>query len=307
MSKKIKVFRNFTFSQMSQEDPEVKAWFNGSFMAVGPYYSGKVPGSGLSFQEQRLLLPYILSVEANDKDFRKKVENHYHEVITKIPADGVELEIGLEDDSRPLSEDNLPLNIKDYVSYRHIKHSPEVAENKDTAERYGHLKKYYIEDTDAVTVENVAISDLEDRAFALYIGTKDDQLKVDQILTMLGVVVRDLNASEKQLKFKSMATKQVHMNVTDQKNSFQKFIDLCQDKDLSIKFLIQELVGAQVLEKVGRRILLRETGQELGEDMKDAVMFLNSPKNSKILNVLKAEYQAKVKKDASLAPETIKD
>lgn len=307
MSKKIKVFRNFTFSQMSQEDPEVKAWFNGAFMAVGPYYDGRVPGSGLSFQEQRLLLPIVLSVEADDKQFRKTVENYYHELLTKVPAAGMELEIGLEDDSKPLSELNMPLNVKDFVAYRHLKGSPEVAPNRDIAEKYGHLKKYYIEDTDALAVANVAISELEDKAFSLYINTKDDQIKVDQILTMMGVTIRNMPPSEKQLKFKSFATKTVNLPIPEQRDAFQKFIDLCKDKDLSVKFLIQELIGAQVLEKVGTNILLRETGAILGENMKDAVLFLNNAKNSKTLNVLKAEYQTKVKKDASLAPENIEE
>src|SRR5690606_19206039 len=124
------------------------------FRAVGPYYQGRVPGSGLTFQEQKLLLPDVIGVEANDKDFRREVEKFYHEILTKIPDAGIELEIGLENDNEPLSESNMPLNIKDYVIYRHIINSPQVAKDKDTADRWGHLKPFYIEDQEKVASEN---------------------------------------------------------------------------------------------------------------------------------------------------------
>jgi hypothetical protein len=304
MSKTIEVKRSLTFGEMSQEDPQVKAWFDQSFRPIGPYYKGKTVGTGLSFEEQKILLPLHLSIESNDKGFRLAVTDFYHNILTRVPIEGLELEIGLEDDSKPLSEDNMPLNLKDYITYRHIIGHLHVAKDEDEAQRESITKKFYLVDTAKISAAAVAVSDLEDKAIAVYFEHKDNLIKVDQVLTMSAVDIRSLSSKDKQIKFKQLATKDTTISGADQVAALNKFIDLCKDEDLPLKYMVEELIGAQILERVGASILYRETGSVLGDNMREAVLHLKSAKNSKMLNILKAEYQVKVKKESSLAPET---
>ena len=294
MSKTIEFYRHFNRLELSQDDPEVKAWFGQSFRAIGPYYDGKVTATGLSFKEQRFLLPELLGVEETDKDFRKSVNNFYDSLITKIGKDGLKLEVGLEDDNLPLSETNLPINVKDYVIYRHACKHPDVAENKESAEK-SVTKKFYMVNPEAVSADVIKTNDLEDEAMGLYFKYKDDTIKVDQILTIMGKNIKSLKKEEKVVELKRLSVKNPNINEFEQKETLERFIKVCNDKDLESRFLIQELIGAQYLEKVGTAILIRESGEKLGDSMKEAIQFINNPKNSRTLNILKAQYGFKVK------------
>lgn len=304
MSRLIIIHRKLSFSQEAHNDPEVLDWFNQSLKTIGPYWKGRVVGTGLTYQEQRLLLPYVIGVEAEDKDFRKQVELYYHEILTKVPPQGLKLEIGLEDDSQPLSDHNLPLNIQQYVIYRHAIGHPKMAQNLSEAER-NPIKSLYIHDPEQVSNTDIQLSILEDQAIASYFKYKDDEVKVDQILTMLGVSVKGLSLPEKAIRLKGFTKKDAAKGDLENQADFTRFIDICEDPDLMLKYLIQEMVGAQILERQGTTIFIKESGEPLGANAKEAVLFLKNPKNSRIYNMLRGHYETVVRKGAKL-PE-IKD
>lgn len=303
MQKFIEIKRHFSIGEMSQEDPEVKIWMGQSFRAVGPYNdkTGKAVATGLTFTEQRLLLPEVLGIEASDKDFRKVVTNFYNGFITPIPKEGRKLIISLENDAEELSETNPPQNIMDYITYRHVTGHPEVAKDKAEAER-NIFKKFYIVDPDGVTQEAVRLNKLEDEAYTLYMHYKDDNIKVDQLLTMLGVNIRNMKREDKVLKLKSAAQKNASLNDAEQKEVLDNFIKVCKDKDLEYKYLIQEMIGAQYLQRVGNNIIYAESGKKVGDNMEDAVLYFKNPKNSRDLNLLKAQYEQKLRKGKEYLP-----
>ncbi len=299
----IEIHRHFNLSEMSQEDPEVKAWLGQSYRAIGPYFEhgGKSPATGLTFEEQRLLLPEILGMEASDKDFRKTVTNFYHEIITSVPKEGRKLQVSLSNDNEALSDKNMPINIRDYVTMRHVIGHPEVAQDKATAERL-YFKKYYIHDPDGAVESAVSLNKLEDKAMVLYMKHKDDAIKTDQILTMLGVNISKLKTDDKVLKLKAAAQKDNRLNEFEQKDAFNRFISVCEDKNLEYKYLIQEMIGAQYLRRVGNSIVYSESGDKIADSMEEAVLYFKNPKNSRQLNLLKAEYQTKIKKSSDYLP-----
>lgn len=302
MSKIVFVHRLVSFGQMAHTDKDVLHWFSQSFQAVGPYWKGKIVATGLSSIEQRILMPHLHSVEFTDKDFRKKTEEYFTNILTKIPAKGLRLEIGLEDDSINISESNMPLNIENYVAYKHLKNYPLIAPSKDEAER-DPTKKFYIFDPAVSTKTNVDLNKLEDAAIKAYFDFKDDSMKVNQILTMLGYDIRKMNPENKTVTLKELAKRTTGKGDEEQKVELEKFINICNDKDLAVKYLIHELIGAQVLIKVGSNILDKETGKSIGENMQDAVLFLTNPKNSKDFNVYRAKYDNIVDKANSLTIE----
>lgn len=303
MNKTIEVHRHFNLVEMQQEDPSVKAWLGEAFRPIGPYFetNGRATATGLSFAEQAVLMPVVLGIEKQDKDFRRAVTKYYDEILTNVPKDGLKLNISLENDSKPLSEDNLPIALKDYIIYRHLIGHRDVAKDKTEAQTLPY-KRFYVVDPNKVAAESVKINDLEDKAMTLYFRFKDDTIKVDQILTMMGISVKNMKKEQKTLELKKFTTKKPGTPEHVQTELFKRFIDVCEDTDLEYKFLVEELVGAQVLERIGTNILFKESGERLGDDMKEAVLFLKNAKNSKTLNMLKANYQMKVKKGVFESP-----
>jgi hypothetical protein len=146
----------------------------------------------------------------------------------------------------------------------------------------------------------MALNKLEDEALSQYFKYKDEELKIDQILTLLGISITKLTPSDKVLAFKKAASKPENKNEIEQKVALQRFIDLCNDSDLTYKYLIQELIGAQILEKAGTSILIKESGEVIGENVKAAVIYLKNPKNGRVYNSLRAQYETVVKKGHKL-------
>jgi len=301
MSKKIEVHRHFNLVEMSQTDPEVKAWLGLTYRPIGPYFKDKATATGLSFEEQRLLLPEVLGLEATDKDFRRKVIEFYDSLLTPVPKDGLKLEIGLEDDSQPLSTSNLPIHTLDYLRYRHLIGHRDVAESKAEAERqFG--KRFYIVDPEKEAKGALDINQLEDEATTIYMSHKDNPIKLDQILTMMGVNINSLKMADKVLKLKELSQKNKKLNKIEQEEAFKRFIRTAKDKDLEYKYLIEEMIGSQYLKRVGNNILYRESGKLVGENLEDAVLYFKNPKNSRELNLMKAEYHTLVKKGDEYLP-----
>ncbi len=296
------IHRQLSFAQAAHIDEDVRDWFNQAFKVISPYWKGKVVGTGLTVTEQRILMPYLHGTETDDKDFRKKTELYFHEILTRVPAKGLKLEIGLEDNSLPLSDSNLPLNIQEYVVYRHALGYPGLAMSKDDADRSPSLKHFYLVDPDKVANTDLKINELEDKAIAAYFKYKDDELKVDQILTVLGTSLKNLSTADKVIKLKTLSKRNAEKGEHEQQQELQRFVDVCEDQDLAMKYLIQELIGAQILERIGTAIHMRESGDLLGGNAREAVLFLKNPKNSKVYNMLRGQYQSVVKK-GSVLPE----
>lgn len=297
----IEVHRYFSLVEMQQDDPEVKAWLGQTYRGIGPYFKDKITATGLSFEEQKILMPSIIGIEYSDKDFRKSVVRFFDELVTSVPKDGLKLQIGLEDSTKPLSENNMPLHPMDYIRYRHLKEHRDVAANRQEAEK-GFGKKYYILDPEEVSKKALDINTLEDTCTELYMRFKDDNIKVDQILTMLAVNITKMKPEEKILKLKFFAQKNPKLNVSEQREAFEKFKTIATDKDLEYKYLITEMIGAQYLKRVGNAIYYNESGKPIGDRMEDAVSYFKNPKNSRELNLLKAEYSTKIKRGDEYLP-----
>jgi hypothetical protein len=297
MSKTIEVHRHFNLVEMQQDDPSVKAWLGEAFKPIGPYFEpgGKAVGTGLSFKEQNILMPEQLGIESTDKDFRRAVTDFFHNILTNVPKDGLKLEVGLEDDKAELSKDNMPINVREYIIFRHLLKHPQVAPDRPTAEREI-MRRFYLVDPHKVAASVNAINKTEDEALGLYFKHKDNPIKVDQILTMMGINARDMKRDQKVVKLKQLASKDPKLNSTEQAELFKNFIETCNDVNLETKYLVEELIAIKYLKRIGTSVLIDESNESLGDNMDEVIHFLNNPKNSKTLNVLKAQYQFKVKK-----------
>lgn len=248
------------------------------------------PLTGLTIGEENLLLPLVLNIPKEDRDFRQKVTDYYHSITTRVKGgdEGTSLEIGLEFGGDEISEDgkflnNPPLNVGQYLAYKHAIVHPEVAESK-LAGKGNSMKYYYVYDPATVTQDNVDLSDLKDKAVEAYLQVKKDKKKVDMYLTLLDVKLGSLNEGEKILKLREIAEKKP-----------AAFNKVHSDKNKAIAYFIDQVTLYKIFTKVGTRYLATESGEELGRDRKETIQYLKDSKNTLQLNTFKGQLRDALK------------
>ena len=204
-SRIVKIFRKGTFIEGAQkaQAPEFMAMSKKSLGSFWENSFSKTIGSGLTFNEQKLLLPTIVDCEPEDRNFRAKVAEYYGSIKTIVPYEkGRELEIGLSESNKdPLSAKNLPLNLADYITYRHAAAHPLCAKDKQSADG-NMLVEYYIFDPQEQEDFEVKLSQDADKALELYLKIKKTPERVDMLLTLLNVdprIFKGKNAAELKL------------------------------------------------------------------------------------------------------------
>ena len=286
--------RKQTFIEESNSDPEVAEYFNMSYRAVGSYYkqTGKQYGTGMTRAEENILLPEMIGYypDTDRREFRKGVGEYYRNINTKIPPEGLRLNIALEHPEKELSEDNFPVNIRDYIIFKHAASHPETGGTFEEAEMYQH-KRFYLEDEDNLISDASGLSDQEDKARLEYYKIVDDKAKVEQMLVLLGVDTRKMKLEERKLELKRHTTIDTKRTSAFNELKMKRFIDISNDKRLKTKYLIEEMIRFDVLERVNSKILIKETADLIGDDLKEAALWFEDKGNVKEVNVLKARYK----------------
>lgn len=275
------------------ERPELDEYFASSSVSVGSYFAKGTsrPGSGLSIYEENLLLPMVIGYPVEDRDFRLKVNEYYSNINSKVPpntnpplpTDGLKLEIGLsENNNKPLSKDNLPIRIDDYVRYRQIILHPQVGdvdiEETEEDSLGNQMRKFVIHDPAKAQTTALTSNEARDQALMKYISIKSDPRKVRMYLTLLGVSLTTLRPGEELTKLREKAEKEP-----------ASFLKVASDPNLEIKYMIEELVHYKVLTKVGERLLNGQT--EIGRNVAEAVQYLKDSHNTAVFASLKAALQ----------------
>jgi len=286
--------RKQTFIEESNADPEVEEYFNMSYRAVGSFYkqTGKQYGTGLTKKEERVLLPEMIGFfpDLDKREYHKGVSEFYRNINTKIPAEGLRLNIALEQPDEAVSEENMPVSLRDFIIFKHAAAHPETGATLEEAEMYQH-KRFYIEDTDSVISNASGLSKKEDDARLEYYKIIDNSEKVDQMLTLLGVSTKKMKSETKELKLKEFTTIDETRSASFNDAKLDNFIVISKDKRLATKYLIEEMISSNVLERVGMKILIAETGDLIGDDMKESALWFEDKGNTKEVNVLKARYK----------------
>lgn len=273
------------------------SFFQGGKESVGSYWesenSHKV-GSGLTMAEEAILMPFIIDIPADDRSFRAAVTQFFNELTTNIPDDNpLELEIGLlVDNSKPISLEkdaatglqNLPINIMDYIRYRHAKGHPWTAADKKSGE--GNLtKKFYIFDKVELQTEKTQVGKQRDAAIAVYMKVKLNDDSIDQMLILMGEDIRKYNGMKNAEDLKLEA---LHKYATTDSVNFKARYD---EGDIDIRAWISNMLTTGVLKPIGKTIIDPETNDSIGGSMDEAIYYFKDEKNSSFVGTLKARLQ----------------
>lgn len=296
MSKKIYIKRTKPFIHEHMNSEVMDEQMSYTKRSIGSYYESKTStnsGSGLNPTEKKLLLPLILGVDIGP-DFFKKVNDFYIEIDTKIPygKKGLELEIGLQDDTKSLSMENLPLNIEEYIRYRHALGHPNVAASPEQAEGVPlNLIWFFVEDPTLVVKRKINAIDLLDRAMVDYQQIKSDPQKVKMIVTIMKNMIKKragfpvpnvdtMSADDQLLALRELATEQA-----------ERFHQYANDQNLKKAYFIDRLLTASILSKIGNAIVDNDSNEKLGDSIKEVITNLWDGKNSSKLTGYKQKLE----------------
>jgi hypothetical protein len=292
-SRKIRIKRAGSFLSRSQ-GKEVDEYYGTSVQNIGSYWessNAKRIASGLTLTEEKILLPDLLGVHKEDRDYNKLRDEFYAALEVKVPyKDGVELEIALNDNTKPLSADNLPIDIHQYIRYRFARKHPWVGESEELA-KGNQLKHFYIHDDVSATASKSDTDDIKDEALAYFLQIKGKADKVNMMLTLLGVDYRDVTGQTDKQTEQLRVTRLRSLLDTDA----VRFKKLHEDRDFDVKYTIQMLLNTNVLRQIGQKILETETGDSIGTMEETVQFFKDEAENSDRIAVLKAKLQEATK------------
>jgi len=305
--KTVTLMRQYSFVEEANKDPEVKSYFNMAYRALGAYSktAGGPPASGLTRLEEQAIMPEILGVYPSNgrREFSEAVNKYFTNLNTKIPPEGLRLEIGLENPDLPVGftdklengqpdvngNINMPLNPVQYVRWRHALNHPLCASDKETADKYQHIK-FYIQDESAIIKATTALNKLEDIARKEYFRILEKPELIVQVLTLLGVPnAKKLDTETAELSLKSFST--IDPSISEEANTekLKKFKRVATDKELAVKYDIAQLISIGVFEKVGTRILIKESGEQIGINLKEAAKWMQDKSNVQLIGAFKAQ------------------
>lgn len=292
-SKKVTVFRSNNFIQNAQKDEAAKDFMDQSSQSIGPYYessAARIIGSGLSIPEQKLIMPWLLQVEPEDKDFKRTLFDYFNGLTTKIPpTTGKDFEIGLhEDNSKPITKTNLPINIEQYVRYRHIKNHPWVADSLNAAK--GNNKKlFYIHDADLQLIADTDKVVIQDEADEVWLKIRNQPQKITMLLTSLGFDERDFIGRNGPVRAKNELRAFIDTKAP-------KFLEVYRDDRFETKYWLRAMVKANVVQQVNQSFVIQENKKLLGKSELEAVLYLENTDNADTITYLKGITQDVLRK-----------
>ncbi len=289
--------------EANSSDPEVKDYFDIGYKAIGSSWEvfGRTPATGMTQEELKIVMPAVLGffgdmADARDRsNMMKETMTFYKNINTKIPGEGLKLNVALKKPDEPISIDNPPVKPLDYIRWKHALIHRQVGNTFAEAQQ-NPLTEFYIDDQDAINIAASAINEKEDEASTLYHQIKRDDDKMEQILTLLGINTTDLEDHEMLLRLKEASTNDDNMSAAVNLVRIQKFIDVSSDRDLQSAYTLTEMVRVSLLDRVGTQYLVKDTGEVIGRTQKEAVLWFENPANSKLTNVLKMSLKELAKK-----------
>lgn len=287
-SKIITIFRSGTFLSRAQ-NKDAEAMFSQSKVGIGSYWesvtSQKV-GNGLTFEEEELLMPYVIDTPKEDKEFRKKVTEYFSDINTDVPFNtGRSLEIGLQENNEAkMNKNNMPINVPDYLRYRHARGHPKVAPSKEEGDGNSMID-FYIFDKDNIQSKNTNKTKQKDSALKIYLELKEDTNKVDMMLMLLGEDPRKWDTMRDKVNLKAEALRELA------EKEPARFILAHEGGDLEIRYWLTTMVATGVLKKVGQRYIVAEDNAPMANSEDEAIAFFKDDEKSGDVTVLKARMQ----------------
>lgn len=240
-----------------------------SVTKIGSIFDGRTPLRGLSGEEEKELLSIHLGIDPNHNEFGKLAMNFWAEMDLKVPSEGTELNISID-------ESGMPVVMSDYLKYRWLLRHKYVADSKEEMLN-NPMKDFYLYDPNKeVKKTNLQIKKKK-LAYAEFIKASEDEDRMDMLLRVLdNVNPSKMSAEQKENRLETLAT-----------TNPDKFIRFAQDKDLEIRSEIDLMVENGVLRKSGNTYFYID--EIIGDTIDESITFFKNKKNSSHVSDMRAK------------------
>lgn len=225
-------------------------------------------------QEKEHLYPY-LGLRGDESNLYEKVKDFWINLSITVPYGGLVLDLSKNSDGKYT-------NPRHFFMHKLAKEHTQVANEKEQADANPNCW-FYLEDIakkKEEEYEKVQESKKASKEFALL---TEDEEQVEHVLRAWG-----------EHKVESMEPKE-RENLLYRKMEAdpKKFLSIVNNKDVATISFIEQLIEANIIEKVGTSYIYMEDA--LAESQKEMVQFMKSKKNTKIVNELKARLKEATK------------
>ena len=230
---------------------------------IGSYWerrNSRIIGSGLSDKQKEVLLDSMLTASPGEREWKQQVQTFFTEFCTEIPPRGLRLNITLTDPKRPFDDanlDNIPVNKRDYLIYKHALGHPRVAESQEKC-RITH--DFYIVDPRAKEEAESEFTKLQRDAMAKFLSVKDKADLVSAILVRYGHNPDMVNDQVEELQKCVISKPEV-------------IVAALKDKNLEIGSKIKQLVAANLLKVVDSAYFITDSQIKIGNDETEAILW----------------------------------
>jgi len=242
----------------------------GAKISIGSIYVGRQPLRGVEGDEANKLLSQILDVPPGHPDWPKQEKDFWASMSLKIPFEGKELDITVDDEGNPH-------NVMDYITFKWCKKHRQVADTKEEMAK-DNAKKFYIYDPERDLLKKNAKVKIQKEADKEFIKVSGDVDKMKRILRLI----------QKGSKPEKLTALEVENTLYELKSKEPaKFLKIALDKDLDLRAEIEEMVSKDVLRKIGNQYIYVD--ETIGENITDTVVYFKNKKNSGAVNAMRAQ------------------
>jgi hypothetical protein len=242
----------------------------GAKISIGSIYVNRQPLKGVEGEEAAKLLSKILDVPPGHQDWPKQEKEFWASMSLKVPFEGVELEVGVD-------EDGMPYNVSDYLTFKWCQRHRQVA-GSEAEMQIDPAKKFYIYDPQADLLKKNAETKMKKDADKEFIKISSDVEKMRRLMRILA----------KGVKPETLTDMEVENQLYDLKNADPaKFLKHSLDKNLDVRAEIEEMIQENVLRTIGNQVIYGD--ETIGENITDTIVYFNNKKNSGQVNAMRAQ------------------
>lgn len=284
---------------------------------------------GLTFAEEKILLPSIIGVSDNHADWKTMVKDYWCNITIEVPSTqpnglgGLTLETGFayEDEDGRIAgnkeekeqlalynkaldkneeyemtfavrlKHGRPINPVEFIQYRFLLLHPQVA-NRAT-DIYNSAKiEYYIHSQELENKIQHQKLNFRKKAYSYFMELANDSTKSHFVLLLMDREIKALSERKKNIyDLETEMGKEICLEDLAKEYSV-KFVAIYEDKDLMDKAFIHECVKHNLLRRIsGTDTIMYGDNTLIGYNLNEAVIFLRDDANAGI----KQELEAKIK------------
>jgi len=227
---------------------------------------------GITPKERDMIMPEILGLDTEDRGYIKEVQNYFKEYAIRLGTKPIKLEVGVEDDGRPL-------NSSDYLKYKVIQAIPQIANEDESPNALVHQYKIVY----AKQTREKRAQETKNKMQAINEFNKLANQEYRKYLTLIGLEKNQPKAVN------TLTDEEVLTNLFEQvSESPDVFLKVHNDKDAQDKYFIESLITHNILKRVGGVVMYEN--MNIGT-MQKALGYLREPGNNETVLVWKVKLQ----------------